>query len=123
MDYIYDRHAVALDQRLDALMTSHTPAAPKQANADDAPSGLQAFVERQTIAQEIAAIPKVAVDINAELARDQVAGMVEERNGRFDSFLASTSPMVDSMKTAAAERTELDSHLETLRGSVTPERS
>lgn len=122
-DYIYNRHAVELDSRLEKVMTSHETM-PKQATDEDPSSGgLQAFVERQTIAEEIASLPKVAIDLNVELGRAKVASIVEERTGRFDAFLATTAPAVESVKTAAAQRETITNHLETLRGSVTPERS
>lgn len=94
----------ALDQRLEQVMESHRTEAPKVATATpEQASGLQSFVERPTIREEIAAIHgKVAsVDLNVELAKDHMDTIIEGKASRMDAFL-------DAVKTAADEVTRVD---------------
>lgn len=111
-DFNYMQKAVDLDRRLEAAMESHKPEPAKVAE-----SGLVGFVERPTIAEEIASLKKTAVDLNIERAKEQLDALVEKKASGFDAFL-------EAVKTAGAEhlaevqsQAEIDNHLAALRGA------
>lgn len=109
-DYIYNRHAVELDARLEAVMTSPAEEAPAKTAAT-----LQTYLRNPTIAEEIASIPKVAADLSLLRGREKVAEIITERSDALDEFR-------DALKTAAAqyqaeleEQAEINNHYTTLR--------
>ncbi len=126
MDFHYHQHAVALDRRLEKVI-SDASTSKGASSPDDAPIGLQAFIERSTIAEEIAETRSKAAavesDLNVIRAREKVASIVEERGSRFEEFSAAAQPVVEEITKTAAAQAEIDNHREALLGSVTTERS
>ena len=127
-DFNYFQRAVDLDRRLERVIQEDVTAKAAAAKAaeENAPLGLQAFIERSTIAEEIAAVlPKTAgdLDINVIKAKEKIASIAEEHAGRFEAFASLTAPVVAEMNKEAAERATIDNRLAELRGSVTTERS
>jgi hypothetical protein len=93
-----------LDHRLEKVMESHQPAAKTSSTpAVEQESGLQAFVQRASISEELAAIDssKFATDLNVVRASEHIDHIIEEKSERFDSFL-------DTLKTASSEITVVD---------------
>jgi len=92
-----------LDSRLEKVMESHQPTAKTSSTPAVQESGLQAFVQRPSIAEEIAAIDnsKFATDLNVVRAGEHIDHLIEEKSERFDSFL-------DTLKTASSELTVVD---------------
>lgn len=127
-DFNYFQRAVDLDRRLEKVIQEDVTAKAAAAKAaeENAPLGLQAFIERPTINEEIdALLPKVAaeLDVNVIKAKEKIAEIAEEHAGRFDAFSALTGPVVAEMNKEAAEKATIDNRLAELRGSVTTERS
>lgn len=79
-----------LDSRLETVMESHrAETTTKQSSEPDTVSGLRAYAERPTIAEEIANIDvsKVAhVDLHQELAGDQMDGIMAARSAKLSAF-------------------------------------
>lgn len=87
-----------LDGRLEQVIESHRETVKESSTpAAEPESGLQAFVGRQTIAEEIAGItPTKVADLREELARERIEEIIDARSSKLDSFH-------DAVKTAAAE--------------------
>lgn len=125
-DFHYHQHAVDLDRRLEQVINTELEAQKSATSTpDEAPLGLQSFIERHTIAEEIAATRaksahvEATTDLNIIRAREKIAGIAEERAGRFDAFTAAIAPMVEEVTKSAAEQVEIDNRIAALRGSVT----
>lgn len=88
-----------LDHRLEAVIDAHCAETTKESSTPT--SGLQAFIDRQTISQEIANITpeKVAhVDLREELVKEQMDGIIEGRRAALADFH-------EAVKSAAAAET------------------
>ena len=127
MDFNYHQKAVDLDRRLEKVIADEATNSKGASSPEDAPIGLQAYIERATIDEEIAAARSKAAadesDLNVIRAREKVASIVEERSSRFDSFSAMAKPVVEEVTKTAAAQAEIDNHRAALLGSVTTERS
>ncbi len=100
-DFNYHK-AAELDGRLEQVIESHRESTTKESSTPEPESGLQAFVGRQTIAEEIANIaPTKVADLREELARERIEEIIDARSSKLDSFY-------DAVKTAAAEVTDTD---------------
>jgi hypothetical protein len=103
-DFKYHQKAAEMDERLEKIMESHSSsgssAAPEQEPVAKH-SGLQAYIDGQTIQDEIQALlsrPKIASEeIRAELARERITDIVEGRREKLSSFLAETNAAVEAM--------------------------
>jgi hypothetical protein len=111
MTYIYDRKAVELDNRLEAVMSTPAEEAPVKTAA------LPGYLSRPSIAEEIASIPKVATDLSLLRGREKVAEIITERGEALDGIR-------DALKTAALqyqaeleEQAAVNNHYATLRGA------
>lgn len=109
-DFNYMQKAVDLDRRLEAIMESHVPA--KVATEG---SGLQSFMERGTIAEEIAGLQKQAVNLNHAAAAEMLDKLAAEKEPCFDDFLEMAKAASAEYLEAAAEQAEINAHLEMLR--------
>lgn len=103
MSDVYNSGA-ELDGRLEKVIESHRPS--DKVASEPAPetgSGLQAYVSRPTIAEELAQLQsKIAhVDLREELARDKMDGILETRQSKLSGFL-------ETVKSAAAEISAVD---------------
>jgi hypothetical protein len=89
-----------LDAHLEKVMESHGTASVKEAATPETESGLQAYVERRSIAEEIAQLGNktASVDLREEIARDKISGIMVERQSLLSSFH-------ETVKSAAAEIT------------------
>lgn len=119
-DFNYQKKAVEFDRHLETVMASHTSStSPKVASPDDAPLGLQQYIERPSISEEIEAIrskaASVETDINIIRASEKVASIAEERASRFDDFSALTKPVVEDINKVAAAEGELEARRQELR--------
>ncbi len=96
-----------LDARLEKVIETHVAETTKASSTPDQEepiSGLQSFVERRSISEEIADITpeKIAhVDLHEELARDQIDGIIADRRSKLSAFH-------EAVKSAAAEETAAD---------------
>lgn len=126
-DFNYQQKAVDLDRRLEKAMESHTDTSSKTASPEDAPLGLQAYLEQPSISEEIAMVRSKAasqepLSLDVIRAREKIADIVEERASRFDDFSALAKPAVEHFDKVAADEAALDNRRTELR-SMTPERS
>jgi hypothetical protein len=108
VDFKYHQKAAELDERLEAVMESH---AEEAASSSDTPavrpttkqSGLQAFLDGQTVQDEMQAVlgrlntKSAAEEIRTELARERMSEILEGRQEKLSSFLAETSAAVGEM--------------------------
>lgn len=123
-DFHYHQKAVDLDRRLEKVINTELESQKSATSQDEAPLGLQAFLERNTISEEIAATRmkgaalEETLDINVVRAREKVASIVEERASRFDAFSEAAKPMVDEITKSAAEQEALDARREELSKSA-----
>lgn len=109
-DFNYHQKAVELDRRLEAVMESHKPEPAKVAM-----SGLTDFVEKRSIAEEIAGLKKTAVDLNVERAKEQMDALLEKRASGFDDFLEAVKTAGAEHLEEAAGQAEIEAHRASLR--------
>ncbi len=112
MSYIYDKKAVELDQRLEAVMGAPVEEAPAKTAAN-----LRGYLSNPTIAESIASLRKTATDLSVVRGREKIAAIMDSRSESADEFR-------DALKTAALQhqaeleaQAEVDNHYNTLRGA------
>ncbi len=110
-DFNYMQKAVDLDHRLEVAMESFKPEPTKIAM-----SGLQNFVSRSSIAEEIDALKKQATDLNHERAKEMLDAIVEQRGSNFDAFNEAVKAASQEHLAEAAKVAEVSDHIEQLKG-------